>query len=446
MSNALPNSTSYVVVGGGVHGLSTAWHLAMTLKQRGKGSGADVILLDKSHPGAGSTGVACGIVRNFYMTEPMHTLVKESVGVWTYDPILFGYQQVGFISCGDKSQIPDYEKMYQNHCAIEYPSDLYVGAEAKTFLKRLWPDFNPHSIEAVLHEKLGGYSGTARFVQGMVEMCTRYGVNIHSGVEVQNYQIANGRVTALETNKGTVKCDMVVLAVGPWMGKHWELLGKPDRLDVTYQDGSSIKGKDMWTYWRLEEGEVYYDRPYLTSDQKNPPVLHIELMDTPVPHPSNGREISGNVYVYWKYASERLNCPGLQGGAMPIKLGPKAILDPYGHANDNYQAGSEFADYLTACMGMFMDNLKGLRTNFKERRNGGIGAFTPDNLPILDWIKDNVFMIADSGHGYKLTGVGKLLAKQLVSGRPEEALKPFAFSRYEKGQAFGSGRTKVPWV
>lgn len=58
MNNALPDSVTYAVVGVGVHGLSTAWHLAMTLVASGQGSGADVIVLDKTGPGAGATGIA----------------------------------------------------------------------------------------------------------------------------------------------------------------------------------------------------------------------------------------------------------------------------------------------------------------------------------------------------------------------------------------------------
>ena len=75
MPTPLPESSKYVVVGGGVHGLSTAWHLAMELEASGQGSGADVILLDKTAPGAGATGIACGCVRNLYMTEPLHAII-----------------------------------------------------------------------------------------------------------------------------------------------------------------------------------------------------------------------------------------------------------------------------------------------------------------------------------------------------------------------------------
>ncbi|MFQ5522190.1 MAG: FAD-dependent oxidoreductase [Acidimicrobiia bacterium] len=82
----LPESATYVIVGAGVHGLSTAWHLAME-----RGSGEGIVLIDKTAPGAGATGNACGCVRNFYMTEPIHALVREAVDVWNYDPVLLGF-------------------------------------------------------------------------------------------------------------------------------------------------------------------------------------------------------------------------------------------------------------------------------------------------------------------------------------------------------------------
>jgi len=141
MSNAVPTSASYVVIGAGVHGLSTAWHLAMELEARGTGSGADVVVLDKTGPGAGASGIACGCVRNLYMTEPIHAILRHSVDVWTYDPVAFGFQQVGYVSAGEANQATDYEKLHASQARVGYPSDLYQGRDAKRFLKTIWPDF-----------------------------------------------------------------------------------------------------------------------------------------------------------------------------------------------------------------------------------------------------------------------------------------------------------------
>ena len=104
MGNALPTSVRYVIVGAGIHGLSTAWHLAMALKARGTGAGNDIVVLDKTGPGAGASGIACGCVRNLYMTEPIHAILRHSVDVWASDPVAFGFQQVGYVSAGEANQ------------------------------------------------------------------------------------------------------------------------------------------------------------------------------------------------------------------------------------------------------------------------------------------------------------------------------------------------------
>ena len=44
----LPGHSPYVIIGAGIHGLSTAYHLAMELKVKGSGSGADILVIDKN--------------------------------------------------------------------------------------------------------------------------------------------------------------------------------------------------------------------------------------------------------------------------------------------------------------------------------------------------------------------------------------------------------------
>ena len=83
-----------------------------------------------------------------------------------------------------------------------------------------------------------------------------------------------------------------------------------------------------------------------------------------------------------------------------------------------------------------MRRFEGSRKNFRERKNGGIGAFTPDNVPIFDWIAPNVYMIADSNHGFKMTGAGKLVAKLLAGGNAVPELLPFSFGRFANGKTF----------
>ncbi|MGQ0603260.1 MAG: NAD(P)/FAD-dependent oxidoreductase [Anaerolineales bacterium] len=438
----LPKSVKYVIAGAGVHGLSTGWHLAMELKKRKRGSGEDVIILDKTGPGAGATGIACGCVRNLYMTEPLHAILRHSVDVWTYDPVAFGFQQVGYVAAAEGKELAAYERVHKSQNAVGYPSDLYVGHEAKKFLKSLWPDFNTESVDIALHEKVSGYAGTRQVVKGLAQKCADEGVRIFSGVEVTGYDIQGGEVKSVHTNQGNIQCDLVIWGLGAWTPHHWKMLDKPTKIECKYPDGGTLT-KDMWTYWRLLEGEVYDDRPYLTAAGMNPPVLHIETSEPVVD--KAGKKWGDFLYVYFKNGTERMDRRGLQGGTVPIKLGPEATTDPYGHANDEYQADGWFADYFCAAMGQVMDRFEDFRPNFRERRNGGIGAFTPDNVPVFDWAAPNVYMIADSNHGFKMTGAGKLVSRYLMGDDVPE-LKPFAFNRYAAGKTFGASNSHSPWV
>src|SRR5690606_5490650 len=117
-TETVPAHAAYLVIGAGMHGMSTAWHLAMQLEQSGRGKGSDVVLVDKTGPGAGATGVACGCVRNLYMTSPLHAILRHSVDVWQSDPVNLGFQQVGYVSVGEANQQSDYERIVESQNEI----------------------------------------------------------------------------------------------------------------------------------------------------------------------------------------------------------------------------------------------------------------------------------------------------------------------------------------
>src|SRR3546814_7839302 len=94
---AFPDSSRYVVIGAGIHGLSTALHLAAALQARGKGGGRDVLVIDKGGIAAGASGIACGVVRNNYFQPAMREPMAHSVAVWESDPKAFSYHPVGYM-------------------------------------------------------------------------------------------------------------------------------------------------------------------------------------------------------------------------------------------------------------------------------------------------------------------------------------------------------------
>src|SRR5947207_6086673 len=124
---ALPSRSRYVVVGAGIHGLSTAYHLAKELRARGLGSGSDVLVLDKTGPGAGASGIACGVIRNNYFQPAMSELMQACVEVWESDPAAYHYNPVGYIALGAAVQEEDLVATYERQERIGYRSELIVG-------------------------------------------------------------------------------------------------------------------------------------------------------------------------------------------------------------------------------------------------------------------------------------------------------------------------------
>jgi glycine/D-amino acid oxidase-like deaminating enzyme len=76
--------------------------------------------------------------------------------------------------------------------------------------------------------------------------------------------------------------------------------------------------------------------------------------------------------------------------------------------------------------------------------SGGLGCFTPDSFPVFDRFRENVTVIADSNHGYKMIGVGKLVAEELLGGT-SALLEPFRFSRYAEGKLHPTSHSPFPW-
>jgi len=137
----LPDSSTYVVIGGGVHGLSSAYHLALELEASGKGTGADIVVLEKSHIGAGASGIACGVVRNFYFSPPMAEVIRVSVELFESDPQGFGFHGVGYIAAVPEVQAQDCVAIQRHQAEIGYRSDVVLGERACTeHMQAIFPD------------------------------------------------------------------------------------------------------------------------------------------------------------------------------------------------------------------------------------------------------------------------------------------------------------------
>jgi glycine/D-amino acid oxidase-like deaminating enzyme len=438
---SFPKKIPYLIIGAGVHGLSTAWHLARALKARNRGSGEDVIVLDKDSVASGASGIACGVVRNFYFQPAMGEVMRVSVEVWESDPEAFHYHPVGYIAVAPPAQAGDLETIFERHQRSGYRAALVRGEQQVfDYMRELFPDWKARGLAACLHEFQGGFAYNTASMLGLAAKAEAEGVRIFPGTEVTGFDIGGGAVRAVHTGRGDVQVDQVVVAVGPWIKQLWTMLGLPNTIDVRTPGGDLHRDLDMWTYWRLQEGEIRVDpSEYVTADGRMPPVVHIDSHE-PLCSDRDGSLITAEPWgIYFKRDRH-----GVQGGAVPEKIGPEAQVDPYGPASPYYTVGQEFADYWTAGLAHCMERFEGCSIAYHKAPSGGIGAFTVDNFPVFDYMLDNAYVIADSNHGYKMIGVGKEVARVLL-GEKSGVLRPFRYTRYAEGDLHPTSNSPFPW-
>ncbi|MGH7498294.1 MAG: NAD(P)/FAD-dependent oxidoreductase [Gemmatimonadales bacterium] len=442
--SALPESIPYLVIGAGVHGLSTAYHLAVQLKARGKGSGGDILVVDKTGVAAGASGIACGAVRNDYAQPAMRRLVAHSVEVWESDPEAFSYHSVGRLLLAPTFMEQQVATVYESQREIGYPSTLVEGkAACMKYMRDMFSDWKaPGTI--VLHEKKGGYANNKKMVQGLAAKATGQGVRILSGVTVTGFRLSGGAVTAVETDQGSIDVDHVIIGAGPWIKGIWEMLDLPKTVTLRL-DGKNTKEVRMWNYYRLEEGTLGVDPKFqLTNDGKHPPIVHVDS-DLPLYSDIDRGLITDEPWgIYFK---PDFDFGGVQGGSTPFKLpDPDTVkVDPYGPKSPEFVVGKRFVDLFCSALAFCQKRFEGKHTLYKREPSGGIGAFTADNFPVFDVYHQNCYIIADSNHGFKMIGVGKLVAGELL-GERSSILQPFRYSRFAEGKQHKASKSPFPWA
>lgn len=445
---AFPKHSPYVIIGAGIHGLSTAYHLALQLKKTQRGSGADIIVLDKSGIAAGATGIACGVVRNNYFQPAMRELMAHSVSVWESDPKAYSYHSVGYMQISCELMHKDVASIYDQQKAIGYESSFIEGEkDCADYMKGIFSDWQAQNITSVLHEKRGGYANNTKAMYGLTAKVEEEGVRIITGVEVKGFKSASdGAITAVETTLGTVECGYVVIGAGPWVGSFWDMLELPQKISIKNpKTGVVTDNLPMWTYWSLQEGTLGVD-PDLqkTNDGKMPPVIHVDT-DAPLLSDVDGSLITDK--LWGNYYKPDFHFGGIQGGAAPFvvdKPYEEVKVDPYGPESPEFIVGDEFAHMWVSSLAHCQKRFSGTMPKYKDEPSGGIGAFTPDSFPVFDVYRKNCYIIADSNHGYKMLGVGKLVAEE-ICGDKSRLLEPFRFTRYAEGKLHPVSNSPFPW-
>jgi glycine/D-amino acid oxidase-like deaminating enzyme len=224
------------------------------------------------------------------------------------------------------------------------------------------------------------------------------------------------------------------------------MLELPNQISIKGSDGKLNTNVPMWHYWMLTEGVLRVDPDFLKTDSGDmPPVIHVDT-DAPLYSDTDKSLITDKLWgIYYK---PDFHFNGIQGGASPYKVGQPGgegiNVDPYGPKSADFVISDEFGDMWTSALAFCHKRFEGKSHLFKKGATGGLGCFTPDSFPVFDQFRENVYMIADSNHGYKMIGVGKLVADEVL-GEKSSLLEPFRFSRYEQGKLHPTSNSPFPW-
>ena len=444
----IPKEVQYLIVGAGIHGLSTAWRIAERLISNGETVEDKVIVIDKSGVAAGASGIACGVVRNNYFQPAMRNLMAHSVGVWESDPQAFSYHPVGYLQISCESMRQDVSQIFSEQQSIGYESVFIEGeTKAEQYMKNIFSDWQAKGITSVLHEKKGGYANNTKSIYGLAKKAEQLGVRIISGIEVKEIQSesASKSIKSVVTNKGTISCNHLIVGAGPWVRDFWNMLDLPKSITVKDLSGASHDNVDMWRFWQLEEGVLQVEPELLkTNNGEMPPVIHVDT-DAPLISDVDGSVITEEMWgIYYK---PDWHFGGIQGGASPYKVKTpvdKVAIDPYGPSSPEFVSGGEFAHMWVSALAHCHKRFEGMMPKYHNEPSGGIGCFTPDSFPVFDCFFDNATIIADSNHGYKMLGVGRLIADE-VMGEKQDLLEPFRFERFEKGNLHPTSNSPFPW-
>ena len=445
---AFPTHADFVIIGAGIHGVSTAWKLAERLRERGEDVEGRIVILDKTGIAAGASGIACGVVRNNYYQPAMRRLMAHSVDVWESDPEGLSYHPVGYMQISSESMRDDVGKIYAEQQEIGYESVFIEGANASTsYMRGIFGDWQAQNITSVLHEKRGGFSNQTKTMYALADKVEALGVRIITGCEVKGLigHNGSGAISAVETDKGTVTCERVIVAPGPWARDFWDMLELPKQITVKGLDGVEHHDVDMWRFWQLEEGVLNIDPELGRADDGSlPPVIHVDT-DAALKSTVDGSTITEEMWgIYYK---PDFHFGGIQGGASPYKVDTpvdEVQIDPYGPSSPEFVASPEFAHMWVSALAHCQKRYEGTMPKYHRDASGGIGCFTPDSFPVFDHFRENVTVIADSNHGWKMIGVGHLIADEVL-GERQELLDPFRFDRFAKGDLHPVSNSPYPW-
>jgi len=219
MSKSLPPHASVVVIGGGVMGCSTLYHLA-------KEGVSDAILLERNQLTSGTTWHSAAQVRALRSTRNLTDLIRYSVSLYSSLEEETG-QATGWISKGSLSIATHEERL--THIKRQESLAHLFGVPAHSISRdealERWPLMNADDVIGAVWSPEDGRVSPSDLCAALTKGAKSRGARIFENTGVTGILTDGGKIVGVETDKGTVKCDAIALCTGLWSKKAASMAG-----------------------------------------------------------------------------------------------------------------------------------------------------------------------------------------------------------------------------
>ncbi len=219
MAIDLPDSAQIVVIGGGIIGCSTAYHLARDHK-------AEVILLERDKLTSGTTFHAAGLVGQLRSSASITQLLKYSVELYqnleSETGLATGWKQNGGLRlANNQERWTEIKRQATSAHSFGLEMELLTPREALD----LWPIMDISDLVGAALLPTDGQANPSDITQSLAKGARMHGAKIFEGVAVEDILIKNGRVVGISTNHGKIRCEKLVNCAGQWSRQLGELSG-----------------------------------------------------------------------------------------------------------------------------------------------------------------------------------------------------------------------------
>ena len=206
----LPSHASVVVIGGGIMGSSTLYHLA-------KMGVSDAILLERNQLTSGTTWHSAAQVRALRHSPNLTRMIQYSVDLYSQLETETG-QNVGWIQKGSLSiaTTPDRLIHVKRQEALAHAYGIEAQSISAGAAKEIWPLMNAEDVLGAVWSPDDGRVSPSDVCAALVKAARGLGAKLFEKTGVTGILTENGRIKGVETTQGTVMCEAIALCTGLW--------------------------------------------------------------------------------------------------------------------------------------------------------------------------------------------------------------------------------------